>query len=53
MRMFEHSYIDGRFVKTLGTDTMDIINPSTEAIIGRSSGAPVSFSTMLAKITIS
>jgi aldehyde dehydrogenase (NAD+) len=35
MRMLEHSYIDGRFVKTLGTETMDIINPSTEAIIGR------------------
>jgi aldehyde dehydrogenase (NAD+) len=34
MRTLEHSYIGGRFVKTLGADTMDIINPSTEAIIG-------------------
>ena len=34
MYALEHSYIDGRFVKTLGGETMDIINPSTEAVIG-------------------
>ena len=34
MHELKHSYINGRFVETLGRETMDIINPSTEAVIG-------------------
>lgn len=34
MHELKHSYINGRFVETLGRETMDIINPSTETVIG-------------------
>ena len=34
MHVLEHSYIDDRFVKTLGSESMNIINPTTEAVIG-------------------
>jgi aldehyde dehydrogenase (NAD+) len=35
MHVLDHSYIDGRFVKTLGEELMDIVSPSTESVIGR------------------
>ena len=34
MRELKHSYINGHFVETLGGETMDIINPSTETVLG-------------------
>lgn len=34
MRELKHSYINGHFVETLGVETMNIINPSTEAVLG-------------------
>ena len=34
MRELKHSYINGHFVETLGDETMDIINPSTETVLG-------------------
>jgi len=34
MRELKHSYINGHFVETLGGETMDIVNPSTETVLG-------------------
>jgi aldehyde dehydrogenase (NAD+) len=34
VRELKHSYINGHFVETLGVETMNIINPSTEAVLG-------------------
>lgn len=34
MHELMHSYINGHFVQTLGGETMNIINPSTETVLG-------------------
>jgi aldehyde dehydrogenase (NAD+) len=34
MLELRHSYINGHFVETLGGETMNIINPSTETVLG-------------------
>ncbi|MBO7746768.1 aldehyde dehydrogenase family protein [Paenibacillus sp. MWE-103] len=35
MRNIDRIYINGKFVKPHGTETMDLINPATEEVIGR------------------
>ena len=35
MYVLEHAYIDGRFIPTQGDETVDIVNPSTETVMGR------------------
>ncbi|WP_377159015.1 aldehyde dehydrogenase family protein [Roseateles sp. UC29_93] len=35
MLNIEHSYIDGRFVPTAGDEIVEIVNPASEAVIGR------------------
>lgn len=35
MKVIDQIYINGRFVKPRGEDTLDLINPSTKTVIGR------------------